>query len=113
MPFDTNYSVVVNIDPQFALKQILVLPVRNCLGYETTVRPDLLLAEQIQRIVFRRDGAIMMLLACCGFDLAGDKLIQRHSTNDSRSRFRCDDECFLVRCVELHPPDLLGVHLSF
>src|SRR5258708_32468385 len=113
MSFDTNHSVVVNINPHFTLKQILVLPVRSCLGYETTVWPHRLFAEQIQRIVFRRDSAIMMLLAGCGLDLAGYKLIQRHSTNDPRSRFRCDDECFLVRCAELHPPDLLGVHLSF
>src|SRR6266436_5885680 len=85
MPFDPYYGVVVNINPQFALKQILILSVRNCLGYETTVWPHLLFAEQIQRIVFRRDGAIMMLLSGCGLDLAGDKLIQRHSTNDPRS----------------------------
>jgi hypothetical protein len=70
MPFDAHHGVVVCINPDSTFKQILGFPLGYSFGDKTAVRPKLLFAQKIQGIVVGRNGAVMMLFAGGGFDLA-------------------------------------------
>src|SRR5262252_11186604 len=113
MTFDPDHCVVLNINPQFAFKQILVCSFWHRLHYETAIRSYLLLAQQHGRVVFWRDGALAMLFASGGFDFARDERSQRQTTNESGPTLGCDDKSPPVGRVELHPADLRGVHFPF
>ena len=72
MAVDADYGVVPNVNPHFAFEQMLLSPLGSRLCNETAVRPDLLLAKQLQSVICGGDGTAVTLLTGCHFDIAGD-----------------------------------------
>jgi hypothetical protein len=65
MAFDADNAIVLDVNSYFAIKQILVSPFGNRLRDERTVRPKLLLTNQVEGVVAGGDGAIVVILAGC------------------------------------------------
>jgi hypothetical protein len=72
MAFDADNGIVLDVNPYFAIKQILVSPFGNRLRDERTVRPELLLTNQVEGVVGGGDGAIVLILAGCCCDLTSN-----------------------------------------
>src|SRR5208283_4280215 len=94
MAFDPDHRVVVNINPKFAFKQVLVFSFRRRLQDKTAVGSHLLFAQQSSAVVVRGDGAVVMLLAGGGFDFTADERVQGEVSDQSRPLFGCDDKSF-------------------
>src|ERR1700745_3222469 len=71
MAINPDDRIIFRVNPYLAFEEILVSPFRNRLRDEAVVRSHQLLTEQVQSVVCRRDGAIVMLLTRRRFDLTG------------------------------------------
>src|SRR5690348_14346145 len=111
MPFYADHGIVLDVDPYLALEKIFVNALRNGLSDEAMVGPYLLFAQQLQSVIGRADGAVVMLLAGCRPNLAIDQWFEGQTADHAGAFLGRHGKRLFVRRVILHASDLLCVEL--